>query len=221
VVAGRDAGRVGQRRDLDDARRRPRHSAEAGRARLLPSFSPDGRFLVYHAGSTASSSASRDIWYLPLEPNAEPVPYLQTQFEEGVPVLSPDGRYLAYMSDESGRFEVYVQRFPERGEKTQVSLEGGFYPRWSGAGDELFFVTGNTLMAVEVDTRDGLRVGEPTALFDGDGLDATLNVGTNLRTTYDVSRDGQRFVVVQDIEGEVTAPIVVVENWYEAFRNRD
>jgi hypothetical protein len=82
-------------------------------------------------------------------------------------------------------------------------------------------VTGNSLMAVEVDTRDGLRVGAPTALFDGDELDATLNTGVNLRTTYDISRDGQRFVVVQDIKGEVTAPIVVVENWYEAFRNRD
>ncbi|HXV64249.1 MAG TPA: protein kinase, partial [Vicinamibacteria bacterium] len=200
-----------------DAPDNPRRLVERG---SYPSYSPDGRFLVYHAGTGSANARSRDLWYLPLAGNAEPVPYLQTEFEEGVPALSPDGRTLAYVSDESGEFEVYLQRFPERGNKTQVSVEGGLYPRWSGAGDEIFFVTGNTLMVAKVETRDGLRVGAPTALFDGDDLDAVLHTGVNLRTTYDVARDGQRFVVVQDIKGETSAPIVVVENWYEAFRNQ-
>ena len=74
-------------------------------------------------------------------------------------------------------------------------------------------------MVVRVDTRDGIEVGAPTPLFGGDSLGATLHTWVNLRTTFDVTRDGRRLVVVRDIQGETTAPIVVVENWYEAFKN--
>ncbi len=129
----------------------------------------------------------------------------------------PDGRFVTYLSNESGRLEVYVRPFPEGGGKWQVSANGGASPDWSNDGKELFYVERTTLMSVTVSTAAGFSAGEATPLFEHPGL---FGGGS---TTYDASADGQRFVLVEDVEGkEAAAPSIhVIENWYEEFRERE
>ncbi len=166
-----------------------------------------------------------DIWYLErkeLEDGFDSRPFLQTAFSETNSRLSPDGRFVAYLSDESGRREVYVRPFPEGGGKWQISANGGNFQRWSRDGSELFYVEGQTLMSVAVSTTGGFSAGSAKPLFEHPGLGG----GGGGSSTYDVSADGQRFVVVEDVEseeGEEAKPpaIHVVENWFEEFKDRE
>ncbi|MDA1315386.1 MAG: hypothetical protein O2968_18815 [Acidobacteria bacterium] len=130
------------------------------------------------------------------------------------PDLSPDGRFLAYESDESGRYEIYVQRFPEGGGKTVVSTGGGRRPRWRGDSGELYYVHGDTMMAVTVSADSAFRVGRPNALFDAPGA------FTGRGQRYDVTADGQRFLYAESVgEGKPTE-IRVVQNWFAEFKER-
>jgi len=111
-------------------------------------WSPDGRFLLYAAQGEKSAS---DLWALPLTGDRMPVPVAQTRFEEVQAQFSPDGRWLAYASNETSRYEIYVRPFPASGGKWQVSSEGGIYPQWRRDGRELFYVApDNKLMAVPI-----------------------------------------------------------------------
>ena len=165
-----------------------------------------------------------DIWYLErkeLEDGGfDSRAFLQTAFRETNSRLSPDGRFVAYLSDESGRPEIYVRPFPQGGGKWQVSANGGASQRWGRDGRELFYVEGETLMAVAVSTTKGFSAGSAKPLFEHPGLVADLS------SSYDVSADGQRFVVVEDLEseeGEEVKPpsIHIVENWFEEFKDRE
>ena len=179
-------------------------------------WSQDGRYLVAHRWGR---DISRDVWYLPMTGEGEPRPVIQSRYHDAVPVLSPDSRYLAYVSNRSGRNEVYVVRFPEGTGRVQVSGNGGMYPRWNGRGDELFYVEGNTMMVATVETRDDFRVVETRSLFSGEDVGAILHDGgANFLPSYDVTSDGQRFVVVQN---EETPNITVVQNWYAEFEDQD
>ncbi len=190
----------------------------------LPEFpsgwSPDEKYFLY---VVLAAETSMDIWYLERKKQGDGFdsrPSLQTDFREGGPRLSPDGRFVTYISDESGRFEVYVRPFPEGGGKWQVSANGGTGPRWSKDGKEVFYVEGATLMSVAVSTAAGFSAGEATPLFEHPGFYGVDS------TTYDASADGQRFVLVEDVEGEDgeeagTPSIHVIENWYEEFRERE
>ncbi len=144
--------------------------------------------------------------------------FLQTPFAESAAQLSPDGRYVAYVSDESGQPEIYVRPFPKGEGKTTVSTNGGRQPRWSRDGKELFYAEGSTLVAVSVSTAPELSVGSATRLFE----QPTLAGGPeDLYPQYDVSQDGQQFVFAQPV-GEAKEPLIqVVQNWYEEFRDRD
>ena len=178
-------------------------------------WSPDGRLLVYD--TLGHPERGRDILYLRRKDDGQgfdEVPFLQTSFNERNPKLSPDGRFVAYQSDESGRFEVYVRPFPEGDGKWPVSRSGGEDPRWSRDGKELFYVEGDTLVAVAVETAPGFSAGEASRLFS----DLSLQQGNY--PNYDVSPDGQRFVTVESV-GNATAAIHVVQNWFEEFRGRD
>ncbi|MCH8269243.1 MAG: PD40 domain-containing protein [Acidobacteria bacterium] len=104
---------------------------------------------------------------LPLEGERKPQPFLQTQFSEGPAVFSPDGRWLAYVSDESGRFEIYVQPFPGPGGKWQISTGGGTEPVWSPSGQELYYRNSDQMMAVDISTQPTFTVGKPRLLFRG------------------------------------------------------
>ena len=177
-------------------------------------WSRDGRYILF---SRASPETSLDIWYLKRDEDGdgrEPRPFLRTAAIEKVPRLSPDGRYVAYLSDESGRDEVYVQPFPEGGRRVTVSNNGGTAPGWSRDSKELFYVEGTTLVAVEVSAGATFSVDASQRLFQHPSL------AISFYSHYDVSADGKRFLIAEPV-GEAEEPqIRVVQNWYEEFRDR-
>ena len=186
----------------------------------LPGYSRDGRFLVYDGDVPG---ASRDIFYLEFGTDGaatEPVKFLGTPAAETGPTLSPDGRFVAYYSDESGRVEIYVSPFPGGAGKRQVSVNGGRNPRWRSDGSELYYIEGrSTLMAVPLSTDPGVTFGQPQALIE------EVSSGAGGRgAQYDVSPDGQRFVTIEPVEAgaeeAAASKIRIVENWSEEFRNR-
>jgi eukaryotic-like serine/threonine-protein kinase len=182
-----------------------------------PDWSRDGRYLVYQE---RNSRTSWDISYLRFEPSgdvAEPATFLKTAATEVAPKLSPDARFLAYISDESGRFEIYIRSFPDGAGKWQASVNGGMQPRWRSDGRELYYVEASTLMAVAVSTGQGLTLGLPQKLFESTDLRSA-----KAPPSYDVSANGQKFVTIAPVEGGKTEPpkIHIVENWYEEFRDR-
>ena len=124
-------------------------------------MSPDGRMLAFHEHGLALP----DLWVLSLEGDGEPQPFLQTPFNEAASWFAPDGRWLAYVSNESGRVEVYAQPFPGPGGKYQISTEGGRGPLWHRR--ELFYLTPNGgMMAVDIAAEGALTAGTPRLLFE-------------------------------------------------------
>jgi Tol biopolymer transport system component len=142
---------------------------------------------------------------LPLEGDRKPIPYLQTRFDEAAGAFSPDGRWIAYQSNESGQAQIYVQTFPASGAKYQVSSAGGQAPTWRHDGKELFYIsTDRKLMAVPIALGARVESGTPQELFTSPGL-----------TGYTPSQDGRRFLVNVPAGGEDAAapPVTVVLNW--------
>jgi Tol biopolymer transport system component len=168
--------------------------------------SPDGQYLLYESNGRESA----DIFVLPLG-TRRPVPYLQTSASETQAKFSPDVRWVAYASNESGSYEVYVRRFPDTGAKWQISTLGGAQPQWRSDGRELFYLgLDGKLMAAPISASPaGIQAAEPRALFDT-GIIGSL---FERRNHYAVTRDGQRFLVNLSAEDEGSAPITVVVNW--------
>jgi Tol biopolymer transport system component len=177
------------------------------------SWSPDGQLLAFIEVNPATQ---RDIWVLRLS-DRKAQPFLRTRFNESAPCFSPDGRWLAYISDESGRFEVYVQPYPGPSGKWQISTEGGSEPVWNPKGRELFYRAGNKVMAVDIATQPVFAAGKPRMLFEGE-----YNPGPVPIPNYDVSSDGQRFLMVKPSEKERSAStqINVVLNWFEELKQK-
>jgi len=175
-------------------------------------WSRDGRFLVY---LEVSPKTKDDLWVLPVTPGGDrkPIPFLQTEFNDLMGQLSPDSRWMAYTSDESGRREVYVRPFPAADGKWQISTDGGEQPRWRGDGKELYYVSGRKIEAVDVKAPAGpnpsLVVSAPAALFE-ENLDISIGGGVNY--LYDVTRDGQRFLARIAPGSESESPLTVVVN---------
>ena len=177
-------------------------------------WSRDGEYILYHSKDGVATPA--DIWYLKRRGASggwEPHPFLQTGSDEQIGRFSPDGRFVAYLSDETGRSEVYVQEFPAGGGKRQVSFNGGRQPLWSKDGTELFYVEAQTLMAVEVTTKPTFSAGSARELFQAQFRSARS-------TSYGVSADGQRFVLAARVGEEVPPVIRVVQNWFAEFKDR-
>jgi Tol biopolymer transport system component len=179
-------------------------------AKNATSWSADGRFILYSTGGAPAI----DIWVLPLEGDRKPFPFLQTRFNESDGQFSPDGRWVAFTSDESGESEVYVAPFLGPGAKWRISTSGGRFPRWRRDGRELFFEVRGTLMAAAVSSdRSAFDVGAVRMLFGGVGG------GGSQRRKWDVAPDGQRFLVgLQNTDSEIV-PITLVVNWMAALKN--
>ncbi len=177
-------------------------------------WSRDGKYLIYRRVSPRTGA---DLWYLLREgTNWTPHPFLQTSAHESQPRFSPDSRYVAYVSDQSGRREVYVRAFPQGETVSRISRNGGVAPRWNPNGKELFYVEGISLIAVPVSMSPSFTPGKPTRLFDT----AALEVGS-AAPGYDVSPDGQQFIIAQPVGDAPQPAIRVVQNWYEEFRARE
>ncbi|HXY70400.1 MAG TPA: protein kinase [Gemmatimonadales bacterium] len=169
-------------------------------------FTPDGRTLVYRDADPRTGK--RRIGYVRLDSARTPHLVVSDAFNNDTPTLSPDGRWMAYVSDESGRPEVYVRPFPGPGGRWQISSGGGSEPRWSPTGREIFFRSGTAMMAVAVQAGASFVPGEPRQLFQG-------SYATDLNyPDYDVARDGRSFLMVSLDEQTVNQPITVVLNWF-------
>jgi Tol biopolymer transport system component len=216
-----NTGGIGSKRPL------MRKSADgAGQAAVLfevagiacSDWSRDGRYVAYQF---QEPERTIDIGYVDLEKQGqpEPTPFLSTPFDDKYPKLSPDVRFVAYVSNESGRFEVYVQSFPSGAGRWQASVNGGEQPRWRADGKELYYVETDALMAVSVsEGPGGLAFGRPQRLFQT--ADLLSQFGW---PEYDVSPDGQSLLTAAPVEEKDQAPpaIRLVENWYEELRNRE
>src|SRR5262249_44263176 len=167
-------------------------------------WSRDGRFIIYRQDDPKTKG---DVWFLPVTGSsaAKPVPIIQTEANEFAGTLSPDGRWLAYTSDESGRIEVYVQSFPGGGGKRQVSSGGGNHPRWRRDGRELFYYAGGgKLMAAPVKSGESLEVGAAGSLFE-------FRAGAG--QPYAVAAGGPRFAVNAIGEEEANSALSGWAKW--------
>ena len=171
------------------------------------SWSPDGRELAFTESGPATGS---DIWVLDLDKERKARPFVQTKANEGGAVFSPDGRWLAYESDESGQEEIYVRPFPEAEGKWQISTGGGTQPMWAWNGRELFYRNGDKMMSSSVETTTMFTAAKPKLLFEG-----LYEKGSNpFFANYDVARDDQRFLMITQSEQEkLPTEFNVVVNW--------
>jgi Tol biopolymer transport system component len=177
------------------------------------SWSPDGQLLAFTERDPATG---KDIWVLRLSDRTLQ-PFLRTPSNESAPRFSPDGRWLAYVSDESGRYEIYVRPYPGPEGKRQISTEGGTEPLWNRNGQELFYRGGNKMMAVQITTQPNFAFGSPRALFDAGQYMPPTGPYSYPFPNYDVSPDGQRFLMITK---ESKPQINVVLNWFEELKRR-
>lgn len=172
-------------------------------------WSLDGRFLLYHQ---LDPKTNFDLWVLPLTGEKKPIPFLRTEFVERDASFSPDGRWIAYTSDESGKEEIYVQAFPASGSKRQISKGGGTRARWRQDGKELFYISADrNLMAVEVSAGATFRAGVAQPLFET-GISSPF-------ARFAVTANGQRFLVPAPIAAEASSsPATVVIDWTRGIK---
>jgi len=173
-------------------------------------WSRDGRYIIYRQSDPKTNI---DIWALPLFDRQNPFPLVQSAANESGGVLSPDGRWLAYHSDESGRYEVYIQSFPGGGGKQRISTGGGVWPCWRGDGKELYYrALDDKLMAAPVTGQASLSVGPPVTLFE------FRSGGLPDQPYFSMDHDGQRFLLNAIVETETNSPLTVVVNWMAGMK---
>jgi len=188
-------------------------TAVTGGIATYPSdVSSDGKFLLY----MQSTSNAYDLGTMALTGEAVMTPFRSTRFNEVQGRFSPDGRWIAYASDESGRFEVYVRPFPVAKDQTRVSIGGGMQPEWRRDGEELFFISSDgQLMAVPLETTGpGLDAGTPRALFDVEIPEPDAPFPTD----YAVTPDGQRFLVNGIVDQPNRPALTVMLRWIDHLR---
>jgi dipeptidyl aminopeptidase/acylaminoacyl peptidase len=173
------------------------------------SWSPDGQFILHRS----MNGGAFNTGVLPLAGDRKTRLFQSVAFVQAVSQVSPDGRWIAYDSNESGRYEVFVQTFPTPGGKWQVSKDGGYYPKWRGDGREIFYYAADgQLMAVPVAGGAALEVGSAVPLFRAQMLNGPA-AAVGFRAQYDVTPDGQRFLLNVPVENTQAPSITVVLNW--------
>jgi Tol biopolymer transport system component len=178
--------------------------------RLLVDASRDGHYL-FTITPNNNPKTGNDIWVHPLFGDRKQFPYVATEFQEVWPRLSPDGHWLAYQSNESQQFQIYVVSFPQPGGKWQISATGGTDPVWSHDGRELYYYSAdNKIMAVNIKPGPQFQFGEPKGLFEA-------NISTN-NISFDVSKDGRFLLPVLGTEQAATVPMTVVLNWQAGLK---
>jgi eukaryotic-like serine/threonine-protein kinase len=156
-----------------------------------------------------------DLWILPLFGDRKPFPLVQSPFRKDEPHFSYDGKWLAYDSDESGTWQIYVISFPAADQKRQISINGGAQPRWRGDGKELYYLSlDGKMMAVGMTLTNKIDAGIPRELFE-----TNINVDAT-RDQYAVTADGQRFLILKPVSGATSPPITAVLNWTAALRKK-
>ena len=181
-----------------------------------PEWSPDGRYIVYTVGDTVLNE--NNIWYCEYGKENEPRELFASRFNENYPCLSPNSKFVAYQSDKSGQAEIYVTSFPQADQQWQISFEGGVFPQW--VGNEIFFVSPrrNSLMSATVTSSPVFQSENPRSLFSEDSAGVTLQTGYSFR--YAVSRDGKNIIGVKNIGSSEKSTMVLVENWFEEFKDK-
>ncbi len=182
---------------------------ESDRDKYPTDWSADGRFILFAQFDPKTKS---DLMVIPVTGERKPTPYLATPFDEEMGQFSPDGRWLVFVSDETGQREVYVDAFPGGGHRRQISRGGGTQPRWPHGDNEIFYLApGRRMMAVSVEARsEELVTREPVELFTA----SVLHVGTGrFIDAYDVSPGGQRFLMKLDVPSTHPSSLVLVSNW--------
>ena len=180
-----------------------------------PSFTADGKWMAF---VREGENSDRDLWMAAVDGSTEPEVFLATDAVEEMPRLSPDGKYLAYVSDDSGRDEIYIKPFPSGEGKWQVSIDGGYWPNWSPRGDMLLFVNEEKLHEVTTATDPQLRLSSPRLVIDDKENDLLLE------RSFDIAQSGERYVVIQkmglgedDAVEDAGRGIFVVQNWLAEF----
>ena len=174
------------------------------------SLVPDGRMILF---TNVVADTGSDIWVMPLDAGRMPQAIMRTRFAESSPVLSPDGRWLAYTSDESGRSEIYLRPFPNPGGKFSISTDGGSEPRWSHDGRELFYRNGDRMMAVTIAGGSTLAAGSARLVFEG-----RYQVADAGAAGYDVSADGRFLMIQSKVPEQPATHINVVLNWFDELK---
>jgi dipeptidyl aminopeptidase/acylaminoacyl peptidase len=180
------------------------------------SVSPDGRYLAFNQGMLPSG-----VFVLPLDGKAAPQPVVQSSFSNAAAKFSPDGKWVVYCSNESGKPEVFAQPWPGPGPKIQISSGGGTDPLWTRKGDEIFYRDGDKMVIVPVSLAGGFQAGRPRVLWEGHyshGMSGSCGPPGVSSGNYDISSDGRRFLMVRDNDQDVVSTrLVVVLNWAQAL----
>jgi eukaryotic-like serine/threonine-protein kinase len=206
----KNADGSGPARRLTNAPTEVRETAE-----FPNSWSADGRTIAYIVvHRLTGGQPSRDVWLVSPGEKAPARPWLETQFAESAASFSPDGRWMAYVSDESGRKEVYVRPFSGTGGRIKVSSEGGVEPVWTRGGRELFFRNGKQFLSVEIQFEPGLAAGAPHILFSSDFSPGGRE---DAPFEYAVSSDGNVIYATRAVpEPEPERRLAIVTNWLPA-----
>ena len=189
---------------------RPLYAAPGNQVEVQ--FTPDGRTMAFRQ-TTPGTTTKRDIWIAQVDSPQAAHPYLNSLFDERSMVLSPDGHWMAYVSDESSRDEVYVRSFPEASGRWQISVDGGVEPRWAHSGRALFYRSGDSLVSVAITTRPGFVVGQRSLVFT-----RPYFMGDTHHAHWDVAPGDKGFVFIR--QGTETPSLVVALNWFEELKRR-
>ncbi|MCL4402231.1 MAG: serine/threonine-protein kinase [Acidobacteria bacterium] len=193
----------------------PERLTKVGKRQSVDSFSPDGRYLLFNSSDDRANRT--DVWVLPMQGERTPKPFISSRAVEGSAKFSPDGKWVAYCSTESGRAEVFIQPWPGPGPKIQISSEGGTDPIWRRDGRQLFYRNGERMMAVTMDLGPPVRAGRPAQLWEGPyshGMSSSCGPPGPTSANYDVTPDGRRFLMIKDNHRDVKATrVVVILNW--------